>query len=241
MAGKIVTNDASAPMLEADSIWKAFGGRKVLQSASLRVRPGEVRALLGRNGVGKTTLLRVAAGMTRADSGIVSIDRVRYERPNLAVLSRAGVCFWPTTGFFSDSYAVGRQLEMFRRAYGTGNPAAVAKRAQLGRALARQPSALSPGERREAEMTAVLIRNPRYLLADEPLQGLSPIGISLLCVDLRTLAESGTGVVITGHQADDILAMADSVTWCESGTTRELGSSCAARKSFDFAQGYLDG
>ena len=71
--------------LVADCVSKAFGKRQILHSASLRARPGEVRAILGRNGEGKSTLLKIAVGLLQPDAGIVHMGDTAYLRTRTSV------------------------------------------------------------------------------------------------------------------------------------------------------------
>jgi ABC-type lipopolysaccharide export system ATPase subunit len=105
--------------------------------------------------------------------------------------------------------------------------------------LGRRPSALSGGERRRADLAAVLVRRPRCLVADEPYRGIAPLDAELLTSAFRGLAAGGCAVVLTGHDAPTLLAAADHVTWCVSGTTYELGTPAAATAQDRFRREYL--
>ncbi|MGQ0539639.1 MAG: ATP-binding cassette domain-containing protein, partial [Gemmatimonadaceae bacterium] len=106
------------PILRADSIAKSFGGRRVLSSATLRAVPGELRVVFGRNGIGKSTLLKIAAGWLSPDSGAVYFDGRVYESAHLNSLAAAGLLYLPDYDLLSSAFTVGQQLEMFRRQFG---------------------------------------------------------------------------------------------------------------------------
>jgi ABC-type multidrug transport system ATPase subunit len=211
----------------------------VLTSASLRAVPGEVRALLGRNGVGKTTLLKIAAGWIAPDSGTVHCDGSAYPEASLATLAKHGVFYWPDRYLLSNSFTVRRQLTMFERQFDGERVEVAAERARVTDLLDRAPHALSGGERRRAELAAVLVRRPRCLLADEPFRGIDPKDAEKLAEEFRLLARAGAAVVATGHEVPVLLSGADHVTWCTSGTTHELGAPATALLNDAFRREYL--
>jgi lipopolysaccharide export system ATP-binding protein len=105
--------------------------------------------------------------------------------------------------------------------------------------LDRRPPTLSGGERRRAELAAALVRRPTCLVADEPFRGIAPLDAELLTAAYRALAVDGCAVVVTGHEAPTLFDAADRVVWCTDGTTYELGSPEAARRSERFCSEYL--
>lgn len=230
---------APAPVLVADCVAKSFRGRRVLSAGSMRAVPGQVRALFGRNGTGKSTLLRIAVGWIPPDSGTVFLDGTALERASLPTLASRGVCFWPDEGLLSSAFSVGRQLEFFARQFPGGDLAQAAARMRIGELLGRRPMTLSGGERRRADLAAVLVRRPRCLVADEPYRGVAPLDAEVLTAAFRHLAAAGCAVVLTGHDAPTLLAAADHVTWCVSGTTYELGTAAEATTHDRFRREYL--
>ena len=230
-------------LFEADSIGKRFRGRSVLSAASLRAPAGAVTFLVGRNGCGKTTLLRIATGYLPADSGFVRLEGRTFLRPRLPTLARLGLLYVPDRDLLTNAFAVGDQLAVMWRQFGRassgGTAAEVAERVELGALVDRRPSALSEGERRRAEMALALARNPRCLLADEPFRHLSPRDAAIVAGVLRTLADRGCAVVVTGHEVAFLFDVSDRVTWCTSGTTYDLGTSAEARAHRRFCLEYL--
>lgn len=227
------------PLLVADCVSKSFRGRRVLSAGSLRAVPGELRVLLGRNGSGKSTLMKIAGGWIQPDSGSVRYDGVAYLTTRLPALAEAGLFYLPDHDLLSSAFTVRTQLEMFRLQFSGGDVVAAAETMGIGETLDRRPGALSGGERRRAEFAAVLVRRPRCLLADEPFRGIAPKDAEDLARVVRTLAASGTAVVVTGHEVPTLLAAADHVTWCTSGTTYELGSPSDAARHDAFRLEYL--
>jgi ABC-type multidrug transport system ATPase subunit len=228
------------PFLVADCVSKSFGGRRVLSSASLRAVPGEVRALLGRSGEGKSTLMRIAAGWLEPDSGVVHCDGHAPLRTHPHLLGRAGVFYLPDRGVLSSAISVRAQLEMIAESFPGGMSVADAAAAMgiSGRINARPPQ-LSGGEQRRADVAAALVRAPRCLLADEPLRGISPIDEEVLMRTFREMARAGCAVVVTGHDVEALLDGADHITWSTSGTTYEIGPPAVARAHDGLRVGYL--
>lgn len=229
------------PLLVADCVGRAFGARRVLTSASLRATPGEVCALLGRNGTGKSTLLRIASGLTRPDSGIVRYDGVSRMPARLPQLAAEGLFHLPDHDLLSAAFTVRQQLGFLRTRFNGVDPSEAAHRTGVSQLLDRRPHQLSGGELRRAELAAVLVRRPRCLLADEPYRGIPPKDAEVLTDVLRELTRGGCAIVVTGHEVPTLLALADRVTWCTSGTAYELGAPAAARSHHAFAREFLGG
>lgn len=228
----------SVPFLVADCVRKSFGTRTVLSAASLRAVPGAVRVLFGRNGIGKSTLLKIAAGVVAADAGVLFVERQPMLRPSLPRLARAGVFYLPDHELLSPSLTLGQQLRMFAQRFGMRSPEEAARLARVEHLLARRPTAFSGGERRRAELALALARRPRCLLADEPFRGIAPIDHEILSEILRGFAADGCAVVVTGHEVPSLLGLANHITWCTAGTTYELGSASDARSHEAFGREY---
>jgi ABC-type multidrug transport system ATPase subunit len=228
-----------APILCADCVGKSFGERRVLSAASLRAEPGQVRVLFGRNGEGKSTLMRIAAGLMQPDSGTVHFDGVPLERARLSVLAGGGVFHLPDHDLLSPRFTLRAHLDMFVRRFGRGVAAEAAAMVGLAERLDQFPHQLSGGELRRAELAVALVRGPRCLLADEPFRGIAPLDAEILARVFRELASRGCAVVFTGHEVETLLAAADHVVWCTDGTTYELGNPTAARLDSRFSRLYL--
>lgn len=194
---------------------------------------------MGRNGAGKSTLLRIAAGVAAADSGTVRWDGVFVPRPHTALLATKGLFFLADRDLLSPRFTLRRQLGLFRARFGGAAIEVAASAMGVEALLDRKPHQLSSGERRRAELATALVRDPRCLLADEPYRGVAPIDAEALTRTFRSLAESGCAVVVTGHEASTFLGAVDHVTWCDSGTTSELGPPALAMAHEAFARGYL--
>ncbi|MEO5590339.1 MAG: ATP-binding cassette domain-containing protein [Gemmatimonadaceae bacterium] len=211
----------------------------MLTSASLRAVPGEVRILLGRNGVGKSTLLKIAAGCVAPDSGSIHFDARAYLSVRLCDLATRGLFYLADHDLLSSAFTIRRQLEMIRRQFDGADPETAAEVMGVFAQLDKRPFELSGGERRRAEIAAAFVRRPRCLLADEPYRGIAPKDAEDLTAAFSRLAADGVAVVITGHEVPTLLDAADHVTWCTSGTTYELGHPRVATQHDAFRREYL--
>ncbi len=174
--------------LTADCVSKTFGERKVLRSASLRAKAGEVRAIFGRNGEGKSTLLKIAVGWLQPDSGVVYMGDTAFLRASLPVLAEHGVFYLPDHDALAPAYALDMQLGLFERRYGRRRRRDAARLARVEHLLHRRPATLSGGELRRAELALAITRVPTVLIADEPYRGIAPADHDDLTDLFRTMA-----------------------------------------------------
>jgi lipopolysaccharide export system ATP-binding protein len=225
-------------VLVAQSMGKWFGRREVLKGATLWARAGEITVLLGLNGSGKSTLIKVTAGVVRPDYGVVHFDGLAAERPVGYQLSSRGLCYLPDRGLLSQKFTLRQHLAMVQRRFG-GDGDEVARELGVYGCLDRRPHQVSGGERRRAELAVAVLRSPSVLLADEPLAGITPADRDDIAGVLRTLARRGVALVVTGHDAPELLGLADSLTWMTAATTHQLGSASEALGHDQFVREYL--
>ncbi len=227
------------PLLAVESIGKSFGARDVLKSASMWARPGAVTVLLGRNGCGKTTLVKISIGLVRADYGVVIYDDQRTLRPRLHELARRGLYYLPERNLLSPAFTVRDHLRAVEKLVPDSNAPHAVELLRVGEFLGRKPRTLSGGERRRCEVAIALARNPRCLLADEPYMGIMPIDAELITTGFRELADDGCAVLVTGHEVRTMLEVADEVIWQTAGTTHYIGSAEHATQNHQFRREYL--
>lgn len=217
---------------------KRFGRQQVLKSASFWVHSGRITALMGRNGSGKTTLLRCGLGELRMDHGLVRAMGEIQEKPRLWRLAAKGVWFVDQDGHLPSTWLVHELLETAAHRVGS-DPTEWVGVLRIGHLMESEVRQLSRGERKRLCLALALISGGRCLVLDEPFEGVEPQDKELVSDCLRKVGSRGMGAVVTGHSARAILQVADSVTWCVSGTTHDLGSPEEARSHGQFVREYL--
>lgn len=227
------------PRLAIEGVWKAFGRRAVLREASVWAWAGAVTVLFGRNGEGKTTLLRCGLGLLRADRGVTIFADRRRHRPALHALARDGLFFVPDRDLLSPELALRGQLHGIVTRFPEALPGRFPAILRAPDHLERRPWQLSGGERRRAELGCAGTRAPTVLVADEPLRGLAPLDATAVADYLRMLAAEGCAVLVTGHEARALLDIADHVVWMTGGTTHHLGGRDTALAHDQFREHYL--
>jgi lipopolysaccharide export system ATP-binding protein len=226
-------------ILRADSISQSFNGQRVLGSARLAVSPGEVVGLLGRMGMGKSTLLKICAGVMSPDSGWVEFDGRQYQQPRLSTLAARGLFYLGESGNLISSLTVKQHFELIEKRFGKGDQDFVLEFLGLENFLNAKARTLSGGESRRVEIALALLRRPLCLLSDEPFRSVDPLMCELLGKTFRHLATKGCAVVVTGHEVNALKPYLDSVVWVTSGTTYSLGAAEAAWKHEAFRKEYL--
>ncbi len=227
------------PILAAESIGKSFGRNRVLASAGLWAKAGSITVLLGRNGCGKTTLIKIAAGWLRPDFGVVIFGDRRFTRPRLSTLAGLGLFYLPDRDLLVPTLTLRRHLQAVRHHFPGTDGGEGADRLAVQSLLDRKPASLSGGERRRAELAVALARRPLCLLADEPFRELMPMETKSIAGALRWLADDGCAVVVAGQEAGTLLGLADLVIWQTAGTTHYLGPPEEARRHRGFQREYL--
>ncbi len=215
---------AAPPVLELEAVSAGYGPFHALFDVSFSVRPGEAVALLGANGVGKTTVARTATGLVAPTEGRVLVDGVDLTGAAPHRFARAGVAHAPEGRSVFATLSVEDNLRLsFRRALG-GNAVAGA----LAQAFDRFPSlarrrtqlagTLSGGEQRMLSLARVLIEAPSVLIADELSLGLAPIIVDEIYVQLEALRAEGTALLIVEQHIGHALALCDRVLLLEHGS-----------------------
>lgn len=223
----------------ADSIFKAYGARTVLQVASVWAAPGMITVLFGRNGCGKSTLLKIGVGLMRADRGMVHFRGTVYERPRLHRLAARGLFYLPDAGLLTGRMTLREHLRKVAWRFGGGLGAEDAEELAVAELLDRPVREYSGGEVRRAEVAVAVARQPLCLVADEPLAGIDPTDGERVARVLRRMAARGCAIISTGHEVPQMMAMADEIVWMTGGTTHGLGTAARAVENEQFRRDYL--
>ncbi|MEY2786319.1 MAG: hypothetical protein RL277_2531 [Planctomycetota bacterium] len=189
-------------------IQKRFGDRTVLEQVSLRLEPGEIYGFLGQNGSGKTTLLRIILGLHDCDGGQVEVDGFDSRKDGAQTRARIGALIEIPGAW--ERWSARQNLSELARLGGADAAAAedealrVLRLVGLEAVADRKAGTFSQGMRQRLGIAAALLGQPRYLLLDEPLNGLDPENLAQVRELLRTLAAQGVGVLISSHQLAEI-------------------------------------
>ncbi|WP_297500282.1 ATP-binding cassette domain-containing protein [Thermococcus sp.] len=179
-------------------IEKSFNGEKILEGISLEVKRGEVIGLVGPNGTGKSTLVKILAGVERPESGEASVKgsfSVVYQEDYLLPWKKLkdNLCLWAKFR--------GKECD----------PLGVAKKLGIEGFLNKYPKEVSGGTRRKASIARALLVDFDVLILDEPFTGLDqPSKESLLSI-IRELANSGKAVLVVSHQLEELFSVASRV------------------------------
>jgi branched-chain amino acid transport system ATP-binding protein len=200
-------------MLELRNVTAGYGGTAVLRDVSLWAPARSVVALLGANGVGKTTLLRVASGLIPATSGQLLLDGEDVTRQRPHDLARRGVCHVPEgRGVFP--HLTVRDNLLIQANGGDVEGAverAVAAFPILGQKLSQTAGTLSGGQQQMLALSRAYVTDPAYVLLDEVSMGLAPVVVDELFDFLGKLAAQGCTLVLVEQYVTRALALADYV------------------------------
>ena len=234
-----VAPQGGAEVLRADCVSKRLGGRLVLSSATLALHAGAVTGLVGRMGQGKSTLLRICAGLLEPDGGWVRLRGRQHLRPRLAELARDGLYFLADQRALVARLTLRAHLDLVCGRFGAAERDAAVALLRLEPLLDARTGTLSGGERRRAELAVAVARAPACLLADEPFRGIDPRSADLMGAAFRHVAARGGAVVLTGHELPSIVPAVDDLVWLTAGTTRPLGPPEQAWRDHAFRREYL--
>jgi energy-coupling factor transport system ATP-binding protein len=200
------------PKSEIENVWFGYGGWEVLRDFSMELRAGEITALMGRNGTGKTTILRMILGLLKPARGKVVTEGLDTKHTPLEEMARVVgyVPQQPDVLLFSDT--VSGEIDFTRRAHRLPpDGAALLESLGLTRYREHDPRDLSVGERQRVALAAVLAGEPRMLVLDEPTRGLDYLQKEALAGILRDLRDKGRTIVLATHDVELAAQIADRV------------------------------
>lgn len=202
-------------LLEVKGLTKYYGRRKVVDNVGLSVKRGEIVGLLGPNGAGKTTSFYMIVGIVPPDEGSIMFDNQDITNLPIHVRSQFGI------GYLSQEPSVFTKLTVEENIMSVLEtvPMSWAKRRkrleelleELNIAHLRKSKAftLSGGEKRRLEITRALVKNPSFILLDEPFSGIDPIVVHEAQQMIKELKNKGIGVLITDHNVRETLSIVD--------------------------------
>jgi ribose transport system ATP-binding protein len=218
------------PRLVAEGVSKRYGAVHALSEARLEVRTGEVMALLGENGAGKTTIVKVLSGLVRPDRGSVRIDGRVVELSSSGSSQAAGIAVvqqeYSTVGTLSvaENLLLGQHGA---RVWWSGrilrrHAEELLARVGLSHIDGRTPvEELSVAEMQLLEIARVLGRKATTVILDEPTAALSDAEAALVLRTVRSLAEAGTSIIYVTHRLKEVFEVADRVTIFRNGLSTD--------------------
>lgn len=194
-------------MIEYHEVSKRYGRRNVLDKLSFKAEPGEITGLLGRNGAGKTTALRLLVGLEKPSSGFARIDGKQFSELHPGDV---GVGLSPA---FTPTRTVLQQLCVSALALGASKSAVknALELTELENVAHKRCYSLSLGMKQRLLLACATVAGPKTLILDEPVNGLDPDGISWLHGYLRSLAHSGSTVLVSSHYLNDLQTYANKI------------------------------
>jgi branched-chain amino acid transport system ATP-binding protein len=211
--------------VELRNVHAGYAGTPVLRDVSVVVPSGSVVALLGPNGVGKTTLLNVTSGVLAADAGSVWLDDVDVTAEPAHLRAGRGLCHVPEGRGIFPNLTVRQNIVLHADPRSEDDAIALAVHAfpALGTRLAQQAGTLSGGEQQMLALSAARVRRPSIVLLDEVSTGLAPQVIDEIFAFLTSLAAGGASLLVVEQYVSRALALADYVYILRHGRVSFVG------------------
>jgi len=229
-------------MLRLNGIETGYGSAQVLRGVTLDVEPGEIHCVMGRNGAGKTTMMKAITGLLPCWSGQMQLDGDDIGSMPAHAVAKRGVGYIPQGRRLFTELTVAQNLEigLMTRASGV----AVRERVldlfpRLRERLKQRAETLSGGEQQMLATARALCIEPKLLLLDEPTEGLQPSMIEAIRSVIVHLRDEGVAILLVEQRIDAVLSVADRVTFLENGHSRETVNATDLVARRDIIEKYL--
>ena len=205
-------------IVELQQVRKAYDTKIAVENLSFKIEPGSMFGLLGPNGSGKTSSIRMMIGITVPDSGNVQLFGAPFDRKNL---HRVG--YLPEERGLYKKMKVVEQLIFFGELHGLAAAEARkratewAKRLDIDEALSKKTEELSKGMQQKIQFIGSLLHDPGLIVMDEPFSGLDPVNAQLLEKTLLELKDEGKAIVFSTHRMDQVEKLCDSICLINKG------------------------
>jgi branched-chain amino acid transport system ATP-binding protein len=231
-------------MLAVHELHAHYGRAHILQGVSLEARAGEVVALLGRNGAGKSTTMKAIMGLLPPSRGEVVFAGQRVERLPPYRIARLGLGYVPEERRIFTDLSVLENLEVGRQARREGAPTWTPERLfglfpNLGRMRERPGGRMSGGEQQMLTIARTLMGNPKCVMLDEPSEGLAPIIVEQMAHSIRALKSEGLSVLMCEQNLHFSQAVADRAYIIEKGQIRFGGTMAELAANASLREQYL--
>jgi branched-chain amino acid transport system ATP-binding protein len=215
--------------LTVDGLVAGYGATVVIDDVSLSLAAGGTLAILGRNGVGKTTLLKTLMGLTTLHRGAVRLRDERIDHVPTHQRARLGLGYVPQEREIFPSLTTEENLAVSVLPGGWSMAAVLDLFPALKERLRTTGNRLSGGEQQMLAIGRALVGGPKVLLLDEPLEGLAPVVIEALFEALPKIRDAGTGIVLVEQHAELALAFAQHAAVLDRGKVVHLSTSAQLR------------
>lgn len=214
-------------LIKAKNLKKSFGTRTVIKGVDFEIRRGEVLALIGTNGAGKSTTLSMLLGMIRPDSG-----EIKHWCPDYK--TRIGVQLQSTP--FFEGYSAEDNLHFFASLYGMklerAKAAEILQGCHLYEARHTQAGRLSVGQQKRLSLAVTTLHSPELILLDEPTAGLDPKARYDIKKMIADLSAGGVTVLFSSHDLDEVWTVADRLIFLHQGVIAAEGNPQALLEQF---------
>ena len=219
-------------VIETRDITKVYGEQTVVNKVNLHVQKGRIYGLLGRNGAGKTTIMKMILGLTAITSGEVDVFGKNIKGNERRIYPRIGAII-ETPGFYPNLTGT-ENLEIFAKLRGTAQPNAVKEALDVVGLPYRDKklfSKYSLGMKQRLGIANAILHDPELLILDEPTNGLDPIGIAEMRNFILSLSkERGKTILISSHILSEIAMLADDIGIIHGGVLLEESSFAALER-----------
>ena len=234
----------SKPVFSAKNIAMSFGDRVILRKIDINLNKGEMLGLLGGNGAGKSTFMNIVLGLLKPDYGDIFLGKIKLTNLPIHERSKIGI------GYLPQQTSIFRGLTVYENLLGISQ--IVKKNANEQREIVEKlmaefsithlrdvkATALSGGERRRTEIARCLVNNPKVLLLDEPFAGVDLLSINDIKGLLLKLQSRGCAVLVTDHNASQLLSVVDRAyviangSIVANGTPKQIVNTAEAKKLY---------
>ncbi|AOV06432.1 ABC transporter ATP-binding protein [Sporosarcina ureilytica] len=224
---------AEKPVVELRGLSKTIGKKKIIDNLNLSLYPGQITGFLGPNGAGKTTTIRMMVGLMKPTSGDVLIDGVALRENFEEGLSKVGVIVEnPEMYKYMSGY---KNLVHFARMHPNVTKARIDEVVQqvgMQNRIHEKVASYSLGMRQRLGLAQALLHRPKFLILDEPTNGLDPAGIREFRMYLRSIAEKeGVSVFVSSHMLSEIELMCDRIAVIQNGKLLNIEEMSDAKES----------
>jgi branched-chain amino acid transport system ATP-binding protein len=224
----------SAPLIAVSGLNTYYDDSHILRDLSLTLNPGETLGLMGRNGMGKTTLIRSIMGLVRPRSGTIEVAGRDVTGEASFRIARLGLAYVPEGRGIFASLSVLENLAIAERKGVDGRKRWTLERAlelfpRLSERRGHRGDQLSGGEQQMLAVARALLTNPRVLILDEATEGLAPLIRAEIWRTVRLVRDSGVATIVVDKTVSELTSVADRVVILVKGQVAFEGSSLALR------------